>query len=159
MIIIVMGVSGSGKTTVGKELAQEMGLPFHDADDYHPKANVEKMAAGIPLDDNDRLPWLSALAGLLNVWKMTGGAILACSALKESYRVLLQKEVGEIEWVYLKGTLEEIASRLEARNDHYFNPSLLASQFDTLEEPGYGVQIDISQSPEEIVNELKTIFK
>ncbi len=159
MIIIVMGVSGSGKTTIGQKLAQQLGLQFHDADDYHPKANVEKMASGIPLDDNDRLPWLQALAGLLTIWEMQGGAVLACSALKESYRVRLQKEVGTVRWVYLSGTKEQLTTRLNERKGHYFDPSLLASQFDTLEEPEYGIHIDIAHSPQQIIDELKSIFK
>ena len=159
MIIIVMGVSGSGKTTIGLALAKKLGVMFKDADDYHSQRNVEKMAKGIPLDDADRKEWLQTLSGHFRIWNMQGGAVLACSALKESYRAVLGAESDEIKWVYLSGTMEKIRERLDARTAHYFNPKLLESQFETLEEPEYGVQIEIDQSVRQIVEKLADIFK
>lgn len=154
-----MGVSGSGKTTIGKLVADKIGLPFYDADDYHSEKNILKMKNGKSLDDEDRLPWLQKLSGLVNSWQKQGGAILACSALKELYRVLLSKEVSEVKWVYLTGTKDIIADRLKKRKDHFFDVKLLDSQFEALEEPNYGLHIDISQTQNEMVNQLIKAFK
>jgi carbohydrate kinase (thermoresistant glucokinase family) len=159
MIIIIMGVSGSGKTTIGSALANKLGMMFQDADDYHSRRNIEKMAKGIPLDDADRKEWLETVSGQFRKWNMQGGAVLACSALKESYRTVLGAEFDEIKWVYLSGTMEKIRERLRARAGHYFNPKLLESQFETLEEPAYGVHVDIDQSVTQIVEKLEDIFK
>ncbi len=159
MIIIVIGVSGSGKSTVGKSLAERLHIPFHDADDYHPKKNIEKMKGGEPLTDVDRLPWLQALTGLMRIWENDQGAVLACSALKESYRLFMQKEVPGIKWVYLQGSKALISERLASRSGHFFNPQLLDSQFEALEEPEYGVHMSISKPIEEITDELEAIFK
>lgn len=153
MIIIVTGVSGSGKTTLGSQLAKKLRLPFFDADDFHPTANVEKMTQGIPLTDHDRQPWLEHLAERIQHWESEGGGILACSALREQYRQMLQV-VPTIIWLHLKGQKELITERLSLRIGHYMNPGLLDSQLDTWEEPGYGIHIDISKSPDEMVNEI-----
>jgi len=155
MIVIVMGVVGSGKTTVGKLLAQSMGWEFADADDFHPASNVEKIRDGIPLTDADREPWLDLLHAKIIGWiEQVQSAVLACSALKQIYRAKL--DVGpEVRFVYLQGTANLIASRLELRRGHFANDSILASQFADLEEPQYALTIEISQTPEEIVNEIR----
>ncbi|MFK7935901.1 MAG: gluconokinase [Saprospiraceae bacterium] len=150
-IYIIMGVSGCGKTTVGKLLAQELNLSFHDADDYHPTANVEKMASGQPLNDDDRQPWLEILADKLAEWQQAGGAVLACSALKEKYRQTLQSQVTDIQWVWLDGSFELIQKRMQARRGHFMDAKMLQSQFDALEPPTYGLKISIDQSAEAIV--------
>lgn len=153
MVIIVTGVSGSGKTTVGTLLSKQTHLPFFDADDFHPTANVEKMTQGIPLTDLDRMPWLENLASHIADWEKTGGAILACSALKEGYRKILQVHKN-ISWIHLIGEKPILEERLQNRKNHYMNPGLLDSQLDTWEEPEYGLHIDISAHPEEITNEI-----
>lgn len=153
MIIIVTGVSGSGKTTLGSLLAKKLHLPFYDADDFHPTANIEKMTHGIPLTDHDRWPWLDHLSENIQKWESSGGGILACSALREIYRERLQT-VPDIVWLHLKGMKEVIAERMAARKGHYMNPDLLDSQLNTWEEPGYGYHIDITKSPDEMVKEV-----
>jgi 6-phosphogluconate dehydrogenase len=158
MIIIVFGVTGSGKSTVGELLARELNLPFYDADEFHPEANVEKMALGIPLTDEDRLPWLQILAAKLKEWEQQQGAVLACSALNERYRKVLQS-VQTIHWVLLEGSSELIQARLESRVGHFMNPILLDSQFATLEKPPYGMAISIDQSPKSIVEEILSQLK
>ncbi|MBS9525400.1 NADP-dependent phosphogluconate dehydrogenase [Litoribacter alkaliphilus] len=153
MIIIVFGVSGCGKTTVGQLLAEQLNLPFHDADLYHPPVNVAKMSNGEPLTDQDRIPWLKVLASNLREWDNNGGAVLACSALKEDYRQTLA-EATEINWVYLAGSYDTIRKRLVTRMKHFMNPKLLDSQFEILEEPDYGIRIEIDSSPHLIVQEI-----
>lgn len=154
-VYIVMGVSGVGKTTVGKLLALQLELPFYDADDFHPSENVEKMKAGIPLQDEDRKDWLGILAGKITAWNQKGGAVLACSALKEKYRKQLQSIPQEdLTWIYLHSTFELIKERLQLREDHFFKPELLASQFETLEPPTYGIHIDANASPEKIIQQI-----
>jgi gluconokinase len=141
-IIIVMGVSGSGKTTVGELLAQHLGLPFYDGDDFHPAANVAKMAAGHPLTDEDRAGWLATLAADLTPWEAAGGAVLACSALKESYRQTLQAGASlPLTWVFLDTDPAVLRQRLEARQGHYMKASMLESQLETLEKPTYGLHL------------------
>lgn len=154
MVVIVMGVSGSGKTTVGKALAQKMSVPFFDADDFHPSDNVAKMKSGQPLNDEDRKPWLEAMAGKIAEWKKGVGAVLACSALKRSYRGILDAD-GSAFWVHLRGDKELILERMKARTGHYMPPALLDSQFAALEEPEGVLVLDIRHSPEELV---QTIF-
>ena len=155
MIFIIMGVSGSGKTTVGKLLAQELNLPFYDADDFHPKENIEKMSNGIPLNDEDRIGWLESIAENLREWEKTGGAVLACPSHKESYRKILQSGVrSEITWVYLEGSRSLILERIEARKGHFMSSALLDSQFAALEEPTYGLRLNISSSPKVLVQQI-----
>ncbi|WP_081212483.1 decarboxylating NADP(+)-dependent phosphogluconate dehydrogenase [Salegentibacter sediminis] len=154
-VYIVMGVSGVGKSTVGKLLALQMDLLFYDADDFHPPENVEKMKAGIPLQDEDRKGWLDILARKISTWNQKGGAVLACSALKEKYRKQLQSIPREqLTWIYLHSTFELIKERLLLRKDHFFKPELLTSQFETLEPPGYGIHIDANNSPEQIIQQI-----
>lgn len=147
-----MGVSGSGKSTIGQALSQQTGIPFYDADDYHPAANVEKMASGQPLNDDDRQPWLERLARLLQEAETTEGAILACSALKLAYRQTLMTGLSQsAKLVFLKGSPELISARMQARKGHFMPPELLASQFDTLETPADALVVDIEQSVEAVV--------
>ena len=153
-VIVVYGVSGSGKSTVARLLSEKLSVPYYDADDFHPKSNVDKMRSGIPLQDDDRYPWLQALADQIKLWTETGGAVLACSALKEHYRKMLQAKVRHIHWVLLSGSFTLIKSRMEARKAHYMKTSLLQSQFDTLEVPDYGLKITVDKSPEEIVTAI-----
>ena len=155
MLIVVCGVSGSGKTTVGKMLSEALALPFHDADDYHPVSNVEKMANGQPLEDADRQPWLEELAARLSGWQEEGGAVLACSALKESYRATLESRCADgIRWVFLTASEAVLADRLAARKGHFFDRNLLASQFEDLEVPSYSLHVDAGSSPQEIVDTI-----
>lgn len=153
-IVIVMGVSGSGKSTVGKKLAEALGISFSDGDDFHPEVNIEKMAAGTPLDDQDRSIWLERLNEFIRDSENTG-VVLACSALKEKYRKTLQNKVAEeLIWVYLNGSYDEILERITARSDHFMTSALLQSQFETLEVPDYAIDVSISESPEEIVDTI-----
>jgi carbohydrate kinase (thermoresistant glucokinase family) len=154
-----MGVSGCGKTTIGKELAKQLGLPFFDADDFHPQSNIDKMKHGFPLNNEDRMPWLILLADNIKTWDEEGGAVLACSALKESYRKLLASKSNNIEWIYLKGAFEMIQSRLQHRAGHYMKSGLLQSQFDALEEPKYGIHINIENDPGQIISKLISKLK
>lgn len=143
MIVLLMGVTGSGKTTVGRALAESLGWPFHDGDDFHPAANVAKMAAGIPLTDDDRWPWLDAIAAALaHAGADRGNAVLACSALRQAYRDRLAR-AGDVRFVFLKGDPATIAARLAVRSHEYMPPSLLPSQFATLEEPTDALVVDI----------------
>jgi len=142
---IVMGVAGSGKTTVGKALAEKLGWDFFDADDFHPAENIAKMAAGIPLNDSDRTPWLAALSDLLfSALKAGRYPVLACSALKESYREQLLNGKDGVEVIYLKGDYELLLKRLSGRQGHFMKPEMLKSQFTTLEEPENALILDIS---------------
>ncbi|MGA7291795.1 MAG: gluconokinase [Terriglobales bacterium] len=159
MVILLMGVSGSGKTTVGHLLAVRLGWEFADADDYHPAANVEKMRSGIPLTDADRAPWLETLRALIEGWIARGkNAVLACSALKRAYRENLR--VGpEVQAVYLKGTSELLRRRLHERVGHFMTERMLESQLATLEEPRDAVAVEVNCSPAEIVNEIRERLK
>ncbi|MDT0649866.1 NADP-dependent phosphogluconate dehydrogenase [Autumnicola edwardsiae] len=152
---IVMGVSGVGKTTIGKLLAKRLDIPFYDADDFHPSASRKKMEDGFPLQDSDRYGWLETLANKISEWEKGDGAVLACSALKEQYRKQLQSiPKKEITWIFLHSEYETIFNRLSGREDHYFKPELLKSQFDTLEMPNYGFHINVEASKEEILDEI-----
>ena len=148
-----MGVSGSGKTTIGRTLSQTLGYSFFDADDFHPKKNIDKMSSGLSLNDQDRLPWIGRLNDLL-CQKQDQGLILACSSLKESYRQRLSEGL-EIDWFYLKGSYELILQRLENRSHHFMPNELLKSQFDTLEEPDYAIAIAIDKPIEKIIEHIK----
>jgi carbohydrate kinase (thermoresistant glucokinase family) len=149
-----MGVSSSGKTLIGSKLAGKLGLPFYDADDFHPPKNVEKMESGKPLNDQDRMPWLRALQQKKTEWEQAGGAVLACSALKKSYRTILSPQNAPVRFIYLKGSKELIARRMEQRSDHFMPEELLDSQFEALEEPARAITADIDQTPEEIVSSI-----
>ena len=152
---IIMGVSGSGKTSVGEALAKELGWDFYDADDFHPPENVAKMANGIPLNDSDRASWLVALHDLiLSSLKADRLGVLACSALKESYRQQLLDGNPDVQIIYLKGSYDLIWARMQKRTDHYMKPHMLQSQFDTLEEPVNSLTLDISMSVGDIVRML-----
>ena len=154
MVILVMGVTGAGKTTVGGLLAKQLGWPFLDADDFHPPENIEKMKHGIPLTDADREPWLAAIhQALVDYAAKNQDVVLACSALKQSYRELLWRD-GEVKLVYLKGTYELIAQRLLTRRGHFADEHILAGQFADLEEPTDALVVDISATPEAIVDEI-----
>jgi gluconokinase len=150
--IVVMGVSGSGKSTVGAALAQRLRVPFADADDFHPQANIEKMSSGHPLDDDDRRPWLEAIGQWLA--QHSDGGVMSCSALKRKYRDQLRTHCADVEFLHLAGTLEVIGRRQASRPGHFMPPALLASQFETLEalEPDeHGVTIDVDQSIDSII--------
>ena len=155
MVVVLMGVAGSGKSTVGRLLAERTGATFYDADDFHPLANVEKMRDGVPLTDEDRLPWLDALRGLTRACLERGErAVLACSALKEEYRERLQVD-ERVRVVYLKGDYSLIEERLKNRRGHFMKPGMLDSQFDTLEEPRHALQVEVAAPPDEIVETIK----
>jgi gluconokinase len=157
MIVVLMGVSGSGKTTIGTLLAERLGTVFADADDYHPAANKAKMAAGHPLNDEDRQPWLETLHGVLQGWHEAGsGGVLACSALKEKYRATLNGAMpnGVVHFVLLDGSKEMIAERLAQRQHEYMNPKLLDSQFATLEQPKNALRVVNDREPDVIVTEI-----
>jgi len=155
MIVIVMGVVGAGKTTIGRLLAQQSGWEFADADDFHPNSNVEKIRHGIPLTDEDRQPWLDRLRSAILQWIAEGRNVaLACSALKKKYRQ--QLEAGaEVRFVYLKGSADLIAKRLRARHGHFADEHILASQFADLEVPESAITVEISQTPQQIVAEIR----
>ncbi|MEG4589607.1 gluconokinase [Microcoleus sp. MOSTC5] len=156
MITIVMGVSGSGKTTVGKLLAQSLNWDFSDADDFHPSANIEKMSRGIPLEDADRLPWLLQLQAAIDRWLLENkNVVLACSALKASYREILCRDPQRMKIVYLKGSFQLLSARLASRENHYMKADLLLSQLDTLEEPQNAIIIDASQPLDIIVRQIR----
>lgn len=146
--LLLMGVSGSGKTTIGEALARVAGIVFLDADDFHPPANVAKMRAGIPLTDEDREPWLAALAAKLQA---TPGFILACSALKERYRDVLKAAVPDLKVFFLDGSPETIRLRMEARAGHFMPPGLLESQISTLEPPKNAIRLDIAEPVDTLV--------
>lgn len=155
MIVIVMGVTGAGKTTIGRALATALGWEFHDGDDLHSEANKLKMRSGIALDDADRAPWLAAIRKLIEAMLSEGrDGVVACSALKQSYRDEIVVDPKAVKIVYLKGSKEMIAERLRNRGAHFMDPDLLQSQFDTLEEPRDAIVVDIAAAPEAIVNEI-----
>ena len=157
MIVVLMGVSGSGKTTIGTLLAEREGAVFADADDYHPLANKQKMASGQPLNDDDRQPWLETLNQLLQGWYESGkSGVLACSALKEKYRATLSAGMpkGTVTIVLLDGSRELIAERLAARKHEYMNAKLLDSQLATLEPPADALRVVNDRPPEEVVEEI-----
>jgi gluconokinase len=151
-----MGVSGSGKTTIGKRLAEELGWPYYEGDDYHPIANIRKMSQGMPLTDEDRGPWLAALRKLIQeLLQKNQPAVLSCSALKQSYRDRLQAGSKDVCFVYLRGSHELLQQRLRSRHGHYMQASLLASQLATLEEPAGALAVDVAQEPALIVAQIR----
>jgi gluconokinase len=158
MIIIIMGVAGTGKTTIGSLLARELDWDFYDADDFHSEANRVKMSQGIALTDEDRASWLLSLEELIsqNIEQNTS-AILACSALKNSYRNILAVN-EQVKFVYLQGTYEQIKARLNERAGHFMSASMLDSQFETLEEPQNALTINIAHTPQEIISIMRKGF-
>jgi len=157
MVAIVMGVAGAGKTTVGRALAESLGWEFHDGDELHSETAKRKMHLGIALDDADRAPWLSALRKLiLGIVSENRSGVVACSALKQSYRDELVVDPKLVKVVYLKGSKELIRERLRGRVGHFMNPDLLQSQFETLEEPRDAIVVDVSMAPEAIVREIRS---
>lgn len=158
MIVVLMGVTGVGKTTVGKLLAARCAMIFYDADDHHPAANVEKMRAGIALQDSDRWPWLERLNGLLrDAQAQHQSVVLACSALKESYRERLSAGCDDVRYVLLTGESDLIRRRLASRKGHYMNPALLDSQLETLETPSECVLLDIADTPEVLAERIVAV--
>ncbi|MCW5621699.1 MAG: gluconokinase [Burkholderiales bacterium] len=155
MIVVLMGVAGSGKTTVGEALAARLGWSYFDADDFHPPANVEKMRAGIPLGDADRWPWLDRLNALLHEQARAGrDAVLACSALRQVYRERIERGGVDVRWVHLEGSATLIEQRMQARQGHYMPASLLRSQFAILEKPPAALNMDIDRPPQAIVSDI-----
>lgn len=157
MIVVLMGVTGSGKTTIGTLLAERTGTVFADADDYHPLANKQKMAAGTPLNDDDRQPWLEGLNRMMRGWfESRSGGVLACSALKQKYRETLEvgMPTGAVDFVLLDGSPELIAERLAVRAHEYMNPNLLASQLATLERPADAIRVMNNRVPKLVVDEI-----
>nr|WP_321412455.1 gluconokinase [uncultured Allomuricauda sp.] len=153
-VIVVMGVSGSGKSSIGKLLSEKLSRPFYDGDDFHPEANVKKMSSGNPLNDDDRKEWLITLNGLA-LEHRDKGAIIACSALKKNYRNLLQAGMGDsMAFVYLDGSFELIKSRLDQREGHFMSAQLLQSQFDTLEIPSKAITVSIEEKPTQIIKQI-----
>jgi gluconokinase len=153
--VVVMGVSGSGKSTIGKPVAAKLGCPFRDADSFHPKSNIAKMSRGEPLTDEDRWPWLAAIAAWIDEHRRAGTTcVVTCSALKRAYRdVVTGRQSADVRLVYLKGDFDLIAARLKARKGHFMPPELLRSQFDALEEPAadeHPITVAIDTTPEEI---------
>jgi arylformamidase len=156
MILVIMGAAGAGKTTVGLRLAAALGWPFHDADDYHPAANVARIAAGVALTDDDRAPWLASMAALLHRLDAAGRpAVVACSALKQSYRDLLAGAARDVRFVYLRAGAPELRRRLEDRLGHFAGASILNSQLATLEEPSFALTVDASLAPDQIVRTIE----
>jgi gluconokinase len=157
LAIILMGVSGCGKTSVGETLAQVLGWPFYDGDDFHSRENVAKMASGVPLNDEDRAPWLASLHDLISEHLARGESmLLACSALKQQYRHQLAEGNPGTVFVHLKGEFDLIYGRMQARPGHYMNPEMLRSQYEALEEPEEALTIEIDRSVEDLAKEIIT---
>ena len=156
MVILLMGVAGSGKTTLGRTLADELGWSFADADAFHPPANVAKMSAGQPLDDLDRAPWLTAIRLYIDARLAAAqNAVVTCSALKQRYRTALIGDPTQVKLVYLKGTRELLWSRISSRDGHFMKPAMLDSQLATLEEPADALTVDIVGSPGQIISAIR----
>jgi len=157
--VVLMGVSGAGKSTVGRIIAERLGCPFRDADSFHPRANIEKMASGHPLTDDDRWPWLRAIAAWIDEHRAAGTTcVVTCSALKRAYRdIITSKQRRDVRLVHLKGDFGLIEGRLKARTGHFMPPALLTSQFDALEQPAadeHAITVSIDAAPEKIAEEV-----
>ncbi|HEY1110755.1 MAG TPA: gluconokinase, GntK/IdnK-type [Opitutaceae bacterium] len=156
LVVLLMGVAGSGKTTVGLQLAQELGWSFRDADDFHPPENVARMSAGIPLADADRAPWLAAIRKyIMDALARGESAVVTCSALKEVYRNAAIPDRAKVKLVHLSGDFDVILRRMQARTDHFMKPQMLESQFATLEAPSDALKVDITRTPAEIVADIR----
>ena len=157
MVVLLMGVAGSGKTTIGRQLADELGWKFADADDFHPPANVAKMSTGTPLDDTDRAPWLAAIRLFIDARLAAGeNAVVTCSALKEKHRAVLLSGAPDVKLVYLRGTRDVLWSRISGRSGHFMKPAMLDSQLATLEEPVNALTLDIAQSPAQLIAGIRS---
>lgn len=155
-VVLLMGVAGSGKTTVGRQLAADLGWRFDDADGFHPAANVAKMSAGQPLTDADRAPWLAAIRRHIDACLARGeSAVVTCSALKAAYRAVLLAGAPAVRLVHLHGTPEQLWARISARQDHFMKPAMLASQLAALEPPADALTVDISPAPAEIAARIR----
>ena len=156
MVIIVMGVAGSGKTTVGEKLAAALGWSFRDADDFHPPENVAKMSAGIPLNDHDRAPWLAAIRAHIDACLARGeGSVVTCSALKAAYRRVLVADPARVKLVHLTGDFALLAARIGSRQGHFTKPAMLHSQLAALEPPPDALAVDITPPPDDIVAHIR----
>ena len=156
MVIVLMGVAGSGKTTVGQKLAAELGWSFRDADEFHPPENVAKMSSGLPLTDRDRAPWLAAIRAHIDACLARGeGAVVTCSALKEAYRRALLADPARVKLVHLTGDFALLSARIGARQGHFMKPEMLQSQLATLESPRDALAVDITPPPGEIVAHIR----
>ena len=154
--VFIIGVSGCGKTTIGKLLAEELSLPFFDADDFHPETNIIKMSVGQPLNDADRAGWLNTINELAIDQSKNKGCVIACSALKADYRSILNTNLGaKVKWVYLQGTFDDVYNRISERKNHFMPRALLKSQFDILEVPVNALEVSITKTPMEIIKTIK----
>jgi gluconokinase len=159
MIILLMGVAGSGKTTIGRQLAASLGWSFRDADDFHPPANIAKMAAGLPLTDEDRIPWLAAIRAHIDACLASGeNAVVTCSALKASYRQIVVAAPPRVRLVHLSGDFALIRQRLGRRQDHFMKETMLQSQFEALEPPRDALTLDVARPPEKLVADIRAAF-
>jgi gluconokinase len=159
LVVVLMGVAGCGKTTVGQKLAAALGWSFRDADEFHPPANIAKMAAGVPLDDADREPWLAAIrAHIAETLARGENAVVTCSALKARYREAVVPDPARVKLVHLHGSYDQILERLRARPGHFMKPAMLQSQFADLEVPTDALTLDVSRAPEELVAAIRQTF-
>lgn len=154
-ILLITGVAGSGKSTLGQQAAARLGWPYFEADDFHPPANTAKMAAGVPLDDADRAPWLAAIRARMDEVRATGGhAVFTCSALKASYRTTLLGGTDDVALIFLSGDFETILARVRGRQGHFMKEELVRSQFAALEPPAEALTLDVRQSPEALLAQI-----
>ncbi len=159
MVIVLMGVAGSGKTTVGRQLAEQLGWPFADADEFHPPENIARMAAGLPLDDADRAPWLAAIRAQIDRHLAAGvSAVVTCSALKQRYREQIRSDPARVRLVYLTGAPELLAARLHQRSGHFMKPDMLASQLAALEPPTDALTLDVAAAPAKLVAAIRAAY-